>query len=535
MASQQNRKYTVGWICALPLEMAAARLMLDETHGKPQEQHPSDQNIYHLGSIGEHNIAIACLPAGVYGTTSAAIVAAQMLSSFESIRIGLMVGIGGGIPSKDHDIRLGDVAVSRPEKGSGGVIQYDFGKTVREGEFIRTGSLNKPPPVLLNAVANLQAEHEMEDSKIPEILSERLAKYKKMQAEYSHQGIANDQLYRADYEHEDDGVTCELCDSDMIVPRPERDTIDPCIHYGVIASGNQVIKNGVTRDWFRKELGAICFEMEAAGLMDNFPCLVIRGICDYADSHKNKRWQRYAAAVAAAYARELLGIIPASEVDPTPAAVEFMKTVHDQNKVIINTTQKIHQKIDLAKLRSVEGAAFDSFLNKTDDTRCHPDTRVGLLHEINEWFQNPQGKAIFWLNGMAGTGKSTLSRTVAQSFANKNQLGASFFFKRGEGDLSHAGRFFSTIATQLVVKIPALVPYVAKALDSDPTISEKPITEQFSKLIFHPLSNMELNPQKISKLAIVVDALDEYKTITDGFTPIVYYHRIGLVKPTSKP
>ena len=103
----KNQEYTVGWICALPLEMAAARAMLDELHGRPQVQHKSDQNTYFLGRIEQHNIVIACLPAGVYVTTSAATVAAQMLSSFESIRAGLMVGIGGGVPSKGCDIRLG--------------------------------------------------------------------------------------------------------------------------------------------------------------------------------------------------------------------------------------------------------------------------------------------------------------------------------------------------------------------------------------------------------------------------------------------
>jgi len=305
--------------------MAAARAMLDELHGRPPEQHKSDQNTYFLGRIGQHNIAVACLPAGVYGTTSAATVAAQMLSSFESIRIGLMVGIGGGVPSKGCDIRLGDVVVSKPGKTLGGVVQYDFGKTI-EGKFTRTGSLNKPPQILLNAVAGLEMEHIIEESKIPEFLSEMLVKHPKMQADFSYPGALNDRLYQADYNHVGDGNTCESCDASKAIDRPNRGTNAPQIHYGVIASGNQVIKHGVTRDRLREELDIICFEMEAAGLMDNFPCLVIRGICDYADSHKNKRWQKYAAATAAAYAKELLGIVPASQVETAPTAAEVIKT-----------------------------------------------------------------------------------------------------------------------------------------------------------------------------------------------------------------
>jgi nucleoside phosphorylase len=322
----RNQEYTVGWICALPLEMAAATAMLDEPHGRPQEQHKSDQNTYYLGSIGKHNIVIACLPAGVYGTTSAATVAAQMLFSFESIRIGLMVGIGGGVPSTERDIRLGDVAVGKPGKTLGGVVQYDIGKTIKGGRFTRTGLLNKPPQILLSAVAGLEADHMVEESRIPQFLSEMLITHPTMLAKFSYQGVLNDQLYKADYDHVGEGNTCESCDVSKVIDRPQRSNNAPLIHYGIIASGNQVIRHGVARDRFREEHDIICFEMEAAGLVDNFPCLVIRGICDYADSHKNKRWQNYAAATAAAYAKELLRIIPASRVEATPPAAEVIKT-----------------------------------------------------------------------------------------------------------------------------------------------------------------------------------------------------------------
>ncbi|KAF2218619.1 nucleoside phosphorylase domain-containing protein [Elsinoe ampelina] len=85
----------------------------------------------------------------------------------------------------------------------------------------------------------------------------------------------------------------------------------PEAFYGMIASGNVVVKDGSTRDRLGQELGALCFEMEAAGLMQDFSCLVIRGICDYADRHKNKEWQDYASIVAAVFTKELLGHVPA--------------------------------------------------------------------------------------------------------------------------------------------------------------------------------------------------------------------------------
>lgn len=305
--------YTAGWICALPLEMAAAKAMLDDIHTDLPNP-PNDHNAYTLGRIGAHNIVVACLPTGVFGSTSAAAVATQMLSSFRSIRFSLMVGIGGGVPSKGVDIRLGDVVVSEPTKDFGGVVQYDYGKTVGDGRFERAGTLNKPPPALLTAVAKLRADHELTASRIPAFLSEMAGKYPHMMAKYTYRGQQQDLLFEAEYDHIEPGGSCDYCDSSKLVVRSPRIRNGPMIHYGLIASGNQVMKHGGTRDRLARELGILCFEMEAAGLMDNFPCLVIRGICDYADSHKNKQWQEYAAATAAAYAKELLSVIPASQV-----------------------------------------------------------------------------------------------------------------------------------------------------------------------------------------------------------------------------
>jgi len=171
--SLRHHDYTVAWVCALPLEMAAARAMLDETHPDLPTS-SSDQNTYLLGRIRAHHVVIACLPSGVYGTTSAATVASQMLFTFQSIRFGLMVGIGGGAPREGVDIRLGDVVVSKPTGEFGGVVQYDFGKTVGQGVFERTGSLNKPPRILLTAIAKLQANQMVETSRIPEYLADMI-------------------------------------------------------------------------------------------------------------------------------------------------------------------------------------------------------------------------------------------------------------------------------------------------------------------------------------------------------------------------
>lgn len=301
-----HNDYTVGWICALPIEMAAARAMLDTVHEELPNSR-NDTNTYILGNIAMHNIIIACLPSGHYGTNNAATVASNMRRSFPSIRIGLIVGIGGGVPGK-ADIRLGDVVVS--DKG---VVQFDLGKAIGEGQFRRTGTLNRPPHALLTAVAKLRADHVSKPSQMPSILFKMLEQYPQM-TQYTHRGPLQDRLFDGTYDHIQSMDSCEHCDTSRLVNRPARRNTDPEIHYGVVASGNQVMRHGKLRDQLAQELDVLCFEMEAAGVMDSFPCLVIRGICDYSDSHKNKQWQEYAAATAAAYAKELLSVTPASRV-----------------------------------------------------------------------------------------------------------------------------------------------------------------------------------------------------------------------------
>ncbi|KAK3332773.1 ankyrin repeat protein [Cercophora scortea] len=305
--------YTVGWIAALPIERAAATALLDERHHESQgfSQNPSDTNSYTWGRMGEHNIVTASLPAGVYGTTSAATNASNLLSSLP--QIGLLVGIGGGIarPDKGMDIRLGDVVVSQPEGATGGVVQYDLVKAKSGGERERKDFLNIPPPVLLHALANLRAEHEAEEPMMNEFLSKMLRDKPRMAKSgpgYIHMG----------------GCDCRGCDPNRKVPRVVRDSTDPKIHYGIIASGNTLVKDAAERDEVAKHVGeqCLCVEMEAAGLINHHPCLVIRGICDYADSHKNDRWQRYASATAAAFGKELLSYVPASDPQKTRRAAK---------------------------------------------------------------------------------------------------------------------------------------------------------------------------------------------------------------------
>jgi WD40 repeat protein len=168
----------------------------------------------------------------------------------------------------------------------------------------------------------------------------------------------------------------------------------------------------------------------------------------------------------------------------------------------------ISRKIDLPKLPVVPGAAFDSQTNE-HDPKCHPHTRVDLLVEIYRWIEDPSGRCIFWLCGMAGTGKSTISRTVASQLSAQGVPGASFLFNKGDGDRGKAAKFFTTIASQLVHQLPILAPYVRNAIESDPAIVDKNKGEQFQKLILEPLNKCKDNPLMPALVSVVIDALDE--------------------------
>ncbi|CEL06479.1 hypothetical protein ASPCAL09656 [Aspergillus calidoustus] len=148
--------YTLGWVCALPLELQTARAMLDEEHQDPKYD-PHETSVYTLGRIGLHNIVIVCLPAGRYGTVAASTCASQMMEKFRSIKVGLMVGIGGGVPSDEADVRLGDVVISQPRGRYGGIVQYDLGKIEAGGKSVMTGYPCPPPTMLPNSLLRFRA------------------------------------------------------------------------------------------------------------------------------------------------------------------------------------------------------------------------------------------------------------------------------------------------------------------------------------------------------------------------------------------
>ncbi|KAF5501408.1 Vegetative incompatibility protein HET-E-1 [Colletotrichum siamense] len=514
--------YTVGWICALPLEMAAANLMLDKIYDIQIEQDNADHNSYILGSMRGHNVVIACLPDGIYGTTPAATVAKDMLRTFESIRFGLLVGIGGGAPSLDNDIRLGDVVVSKPTGTSGGVIQYDRGKTTQH-EFERTESLNSPPNVLLAALNRLKARQLLGESGIPHSLSEAAEKITKprIRQKFTYQGESNDSLFQAEYDHVNADSNCDACDPTQTIQREDRDDTDPVVHYGNIASGNQVIKHGKTRDRLRKELGVLCFEMEAAGLMQEFPCLVIRGICDYSDAHKNKRWQEYSATTAAAFAKELLSIV-------SPMQVKRESKVIIDPKLYISVSQlrndirhqgqeqeaRIKDEKDQKCLRAL--SRTDSFVDKE-----HILGKKGRLlrnsyrwiidnSQFKQWRNSTQSRRL-WIKGHPGKGKTMLLCGLIEELENSNKL-CYFFCQASEERLRTANAVLRGLILHLVRQYPKLISHVRDEYDSkfEATFEGYNAWQYLCKI----LESM-LRDDYLGEVLVIVDALDECTDLED--------------------
>ncbi|KAF4493247.1 nucleoside phosphorylase [Fusarium agapanthi] len=229
--------------------------------------------------MAQHMVVATYLPAGEYGTNAAASAISDMMRSFMSIQFSLLVGIAGGAPLEENDFRLGNVVVSLPDSTYPGVIQYDLGKENEGRDFEETGVLQRPPRILANTIIE----------SLPA---------------YGNPGQELNILFRA-------ACTRRPCKPDCshLETRLPRLTPEPRIHYELVASGNRVIKDATLRDRLPRKFGVLCFEMEAAGVMNRTDCLVIRGICDYSDAQKNEVWQNYAAAVAAAYTKLLLGAV----------------------------------------------------------------------------------------------------------------------------------------------------------------------------------------------------------------------------------
>jgi nucleoside phosphorylase len=331
--TRAHKDYTVAIVSALWFETAACLGMLDEPHPRLRAK-PGDNNSYKLGRLAGHNVVLVCLP-GTTGNTAASNTSTNLLRTFPEIKTVLLVGIGGGVAGRDkkvileRDLRLGDIVVGMPSNKTGhGIVEYDLGRETENG-FERKGFLTPSPPLLRSIATTMRM-----DTSLPSRLAEHIKNMDDDEDEFQRPAADTDVVFVAD----------------EAVSRPPRKRPDrPKIHYGLIATGDTVVKSSESQkkfvDRLAQEGDVLCFEMEAAGVATTTACFVIRGICDYADAHKNKVWQNYAAAAAAAYAKELLENLDpvvveeeAAGSNPIVQSAEQSRQTHDQGSMLGGAT-----------------------------------------------------------------------------------------------------------------------------------------------------------------------------------------------------
>ncbi|KAL5000016.1 purine and uridine phosphorylase [Aspergillus recurvatus] len=299
MRSLNRNDFAIAIICALPLEAEAVEALFDEHYdrlGKHYGKQPSDANAYINGRIGKHDVVLCYMPE--MGKRSAAGVASSLKISYRGVKLALVVGICRGVPSPPEyqEIFLGDVIIGDS------VIEYDFGRQYPGGYQRKTGvkdTLGRPVQEIQTLLNGL--------------LSDVLFRASYLHKHYNHPSPAECSCFESDSLErvceEALGRDCDKigCDSgQQIRYREVSGSNQPFIYIGPVASADTVMKSGQHRDEIARREKVIGFEMEGAGVWDNVPCIIIKGVCDYADSHKNKLWQAYAAATGASVAKALL-------------------------------------------------------------------------------------------------------------------------------------------------------------------------------------------------------------------------------------
>ncbi|KAG7415831.1 Vegetative incompatibility protein HET-E-1 [Fusarium oxysporum f. sp. rapae] len=489
------QKYTVGWICAIATEYLAAQLFLDEEHEGPEFVSTNDSNNYTLGKIGKHNVVIAVLPHGEYGISSAAGVVKDMLNSFPNVKIGLMVGIGGGAPTSEHDIRLGDVVVSASGNGKGLVFQYDFGKA--------------PPTILRAAVHGLLTQYKRKGHHLDKHINDILKENPRLKKEFQQPESSTDRLYHSSNVHPpDDQSSCaKACGDDplTLVVRPDHTEYkdNPAIHYGLIASSNHLMKDALIRDALAAKKGVLCFEMEAAGLMNYFLCLVIRGICDYSDSHKNKEWQGFAAMMAAAYAKDLLHQIPPSKVEAEKPISEILGSIESTGNETNHAVMSMASDHRFAKIERWLSPPDCSTNANLARERRHPGTGAWLLNSpaFQEWKLG--SRQHLWLYGLAGCGKTILSTTILDHLLQiDTHTTLTFFFAFDDDRKQKREHLLRSLAVQLYHTGNEAAKRLDNLFTSHDDGRRQPDTNALSACV-------DTMIQIAGKVFIIIDALDE--------------------------
>lgn len=505
--------FRIAIICALPLEASAVQALFDicwDEYGINYGKAAGDPNAYTTGRVGGHDVVLAHMPG--MGKGIAASVASSLRSSYQRIQLALVVGICGGVPfvkegKVEKEIILGDVVISE------GIVQYDFGRRFL-GKFVRKDDIRDNFSRLNADIRSFLAR--LKAAKGLKRLQDRMLHHLEIFRDNpctTYPGIDKDKLFDSSYRHKHQELAaCELCsncrhgrdpvchralistcdqlkcDENMLLPRrrhvaasEDQEVPNPAVHFGLIASGDAVARSGLDRDEIAAREGVIAFEMEGAGVWDNFPCIVIKGVCDYADSHKNKDWQEYAAATAAACMKAFLeewAVLdePFSKGSQSKSSLVASLNLDEGNHIYFITDMNsppgplfgqlahVNRPIAAGKLQSLLDSLEVPGMNarlqgfkKPHDITC---TWLFEQSEYKDWLnpdKTPEHHGFLCIKGKPGVGKSTMMKQALAHVRNeiKHATVISFFFNaKGKSYEKSALGMYRSLLFQLLTEIP---------------------------------------------------------------------------------
>ncbi|CAG8014068.1 unnamed protein product [Penicillium salamii] len=510
MRPTTRKEFEIAIICALPREADPIRALFDEEYDDHEKfgKLPRDVNVYTNGRIGEHHVVLCYMPS--MGKGMAAGVASGLRLSYPNIQLALVVGVCGAVPfpTPSTEIVLGDVIISDS------LVEYDFGRQY-PNQFVRKrdpkNALGRPTREIRAILSSLQT-HEMRQA-----YNETMLRHVQMLADrkplWNYPGIEHDVL-RSDipcaFHDAEDGnqprtgnfqgnrEPCARPEACIIHrKRLESAKVDPVCHIGTMASADTVMKSGKHRDQIVAEDGVIGFEMEGAGIWDNMPCVIIKGVCDYADRHKKKSWQDYAAVTAAS------------------AAKAFLKHWRPHMRTVI-------PEIDKNCLKDL------LLTDPRDDKLRIEQNNGGLLQEsfswilqhptFQQWQQNEDTK-VLWIRGDAGKGKTMLMIGLIDELKTKADIKnssdddsalVSYFLCQGSDS-----RFNNATAVLrgLLYLITAQRPQLLRYLRSRYEPAGRHLFEGLNAV--YSLSEIFLNllqDSQLPRLCLIIDAVDECET-----------------------
>ncbi|MCJ1468553.1 hypothetical protein MMC07_007182 [Pseudocyphellaria aurata] len=494
--------YTVAIICSLGCQLITITCMFDRPFKTPLIDQTNDNNVYTCGCINGHNVVVVSKGLWQTGVVNASVQTGSLKHSFRELKSVIVFGTAGGIPSQPpkldptEDIRLGDVVVgwAGPRKKS--IVQWDS-EVYESGEIKIVSAFDLPSPTFRNALGKLQAVRE--DSSNTELRKNLDRCLQNKYFPFSQPEPESDILFISTYVHPEGNTSCKECASSKKVDRPERkNPAEVKIHYGTIASGSSVVKSAKMRDRMGKATGALCIEMSAAGVAawHKTAPLVVKGISDYADSHKTndmEQWRSYAAATAAAYVRELL-----YTMDPGFLPQMNYNQPHLSNSETQNCLQD---------LRSTDP--------RVDKTRIE-NTKGGLLSDLHRWiledddfktWRDNKESQLLWIKGDPGKGKTMLLCGIIDELKKSTTNVVSFFFcEAADSRINNATAVLRGLIYLLVKEHDSLVSHVRDHAGEKPLDGENhwwALLNIFDSIIHDP---------SLQNTYCIIDALDECVT-----------------------